>query len=79
MTIQGTATSRLDHDLDDLRAVLRRVDFPAWQDDILAALVVGRSPSRVLWRAGCLSRERLYLSIDQVCAELASRAQARRR
>ena len=79
MTIQGTATSRLDHDLDDLRAVLRRVDFPAWQDDILAALVVGRSPSRVLWRAGCLSRERLYLSVDEVCADLASRPRADRR
>ena len=44
MTIEGTATSRRDHDLEDLRSVLRRVIFPARQDDILAALVVGRSP-----------------------------------
>ena len=79
MTIEGTATSRRDHDLEDLRSVLRRVMFPARQDDILAALVVGRSPARVLWRAGCLSRERLYLSVDQVCAELATRAQTSRR
>ena len=78
MTIQGTATSRLDHDLDDLRAVLRRVDFPAWQDDILAALVVGRSPSRLLWRAGCLSPQRLYRSVDEVCADLQSRPRADR-
>jgi hypothetical protein len=79
MTIQGTATSRLDHDLEDLRAVLKRVDFPAWQDDILAALVVGRAPSRLLWRAGCLSPQRLYRSIDEVCTELAARPAAARR
>ena len=79
MTIQGTATSRLDHDLEDLRAVLRRVDFPAWQDDILAALVVGRSPSRLLWRAGCLSPQRLYRSVDEVCTDLAARPTADRR
>ena len=72
MTIEGTATSRRDHDLEDLRNVLRRVMFPARQDDILAALVVGRSPSRLLWRAGCLSRERLYRSVDEVCADLES-------
>jgi hypothetical protein len=52
--------------------------FPARQDDILAALVVGRSPSRLLWRAGCLSRERLYLSVDEVCADLESRPRADR-
>jgi hypothetical protein len=78
MTIEGTATSRLDHDLEDLRATLQKVSFPAWQDDILAALVVGRSPSRLLWRAGCLSRERLYRSADEVCADLAARPGARR-
>jgi len=78
MTIEGTATSRLDHDLEDLRGVLRHVIFPARQDDILAALVVGRSPSRLLWRAGCLSRERLYRSVDEVCADLQSRPRANR-
>lgn len=78
MTIEGTATSRLDHDLEDLRRVLRHVIFPARQDDILAALVVGRSPSRLLWRAGCLSRVRLYRSVDEVCADLQSRPRAHR-
>lgn len=79
MTIEGTATSRLDHDLEDLRTALRRVAFPALQDDILAHLVVSRRPSRLLWRAGCLSRERLYRSVDEVCAELAARPGARHR
>ena len=73
MTIDGTATSRREHDLEDLRAALHALLFPARQDDILAALVAGRSPSRVLWRAGHLSPERLYLSIDEVCADLESR------
>ena len=73
MTIYGTATSRRATDLQDLRAALHGLLFPARQDDILAALVARRSPSRVLWRAGQLSPERLYLSIDQVCAELESR------
>ena len=78
MTIYGTATSRRSTDLQDLRAALHGLLFPARQDDILAALVVGRSPSRVLWRAGCLSPDRLYLSVDEVCAELQSRPRADR-
>ncbi len=79
MTIEGTATSRLDHDLEDLRTVLRRVSFPARQDDIVGSLVAGRSPAKLLWRVGCLSHERLYLSADEVCAELAARRGADRR
>ena len=79
MTIEQAATSRREHDLEDLRAALHGLLFPARQDDILSALVVGRSPSRVLWRAGCLSRERLYLSVDEVCADLGSRPVASRR
>ena len=73
MTIYGIATSRREHDLEDLRTALHGLLFPARQDDILAALVAGRSPSSVLWRAGHLSPERLYLSIDEVCADLQSR------
>jgi hypothetical protein len=79
MTIQQTATSRLDQDLQDLRGVLRRVSFPARQDDIVGSLVAGRSPAKLLWRVGCLSHERLYLSADEVCAELAARRGADRR
>ena len=72
MTIEQAATSRREDDLQALRVALHGLPFPARQDDILAALVAGRCPSRLLWRAGCLSRERLYLSVDEVCAELAS-------
>ena len=79
MTTQQTATSRLDQDLQDLRGVLRRVSFPARQDDIVGSLVAGRSPAKLLWRVGCLSHERLYLSADEVCAELAARRGADRR
>ena len=73
MTIDGTAISRREHDLEDLRTALHGLPFPARQDDIIAALVARRSPARLLWRAGSLSRERLYLSVNQVCAELESR------
>ena len=80
MTIQQTSTSRLDHNLEDLRTVLlRRVTFPARQDDIVGSLVAGRSPARLVWCAGRLSPERLYRSVDQVCAELAARRSADRR
>ena len=79
MTILNeTSTTRLERDLEDLRRALHAVPFPARQDDILATLVVGRSPSRLIWRAGCLSPERLYFSVDAVCAELASRPGANR-
>jgi hypothetical protein len=79
MTTQQTATSRLDQDLEDLRSVLRRVTFPARQDDIVGSLVAGRCPAKLLWRVGCLSRERLYGSVDEVCADLAARRGADRR
>ena len=80
MTTQQTATSRLDQDLEDLRTVLsRRVSFPARQDDLVGSLVAGRSPAKLLWRVGCLSRERLYRSPDEVCAELAARRGTDRR
>ena len=71
MAIEGTATSRRERDLRNLRTVLRRMTFPARQDDILGLLVAGRCPSSLLWRVGRLSRERLYRSADEVCAELA--------
>lgn len=76
MTINGTATSRREHDLADLRDVLHGWPFPARQDDILAALVVGRAPSRLLWRARCLSPDRTYHSVDEMCTELQSLPQA---
>lgn len=71
MTIQQTRASSLERDLEDLRAALGRLPFPALQDDVIAALVSRRAPSRLLWRVGSLSRTRLYRSLDEVCAEIA--------
>ena len=70
MTIQQTTSSSMERDLEDLRAVLTRLPFPALQDDVIAALVTRRAPSRLLWRAGSLSRTRLYGSVDEICAEI---------
>jgi hypothetical protein len=71
MSIDHTSQGGLDTDLAELRRVLARLPFPARQDDVLAALVRRRSPSRLLWRAGSLSPTRRYHSIDEVCAEVA--------
>jgi hypothetical protein len=61
MTIHGTATSRREHDLEDLRAALHGLLFPARQDDILAALVAGRSPS------GCSGALGTFLPSGSTC------------
>jgi len=58
-------------DLAELRALLVRLPFPTQQDDVLAALVRRQAPSRLLWRAGCLTRTRRYHSLDELCAEIA--------
>jgi hypothetical protein len=71
MSIDQTTHGGADTDLAELRRELARLPFPARQDDVLAALVRRRSPSRLLWRAGSLSPTRRYHSIDEVCAELA--------
>ena len=71
MSIDQTAHGGVDTDLAELRRELARLPFPAHQDDVLAALVRRRSPSRLLWRAGSLSPTRHYRAIDVVCAELA--------
>lgn len=77
MTIHQSTTTGLDSDLADLRAELSRLPFPAAQDDVLAALVHRHAPSRLLWRAGSLSRTRRYHSVDDVCEEI-SRPSAHR-
>jgi hypothetical protein len=71
VTIQQKTSSSLERDLDDLRAALGRLPFPALQDDVIAALVARRAPSRLLWRSGSLSRTRLYRSVDEICADIA--------
>ena len=70
MTTQQTTSSSLDRDLEDLRAALGRLPFPVLQDDVIAALVARRAPSRLLWRSGSLSRTRLYHSVDEICADI---------
>lgn len=47
MTIYGTATSAREHDLEDLRAALHGLLFPARQDDILAAWHDLLGPTRI--------------------------------
>jgi hypothetical protein len=67
----GTASSAgLDADLTELRAMLARLPFPTQQDDVLAALVRRQAPSRLLWRAGALSRTRRYHSLEELCDEI---------
>ena len=72
MRLDQSARTGLAADLADLRVVLARLPFPARQDDVLAARVCRRAPSRLLWRAGSLSRVRDYTSLDELCAELAA-------
>ena len=72
MTIEQTRPSALERDVEDLRGALARLPFPALQDEVIAALVSRRAPSRLLWRVGSLSRTRLYRSLDEVLAELLS-------
>lgn len=71
MSLGQSTPTGLAADVADLRVALARLPFPARQDDVLAALVCRRAPSRLLWRAGSLSRVRVYHSLDEVCAELA--------
>ena len=70
MTIDETTSSALDTDLADLRTALAGLPFPSRQDDVLATLVRRQVPSRLLWRAGCLSRTRTYHSLDHLCDEI---------
>jgi hypothetical protein len=70
MAARGTPPTSLETDLAELRAALDRLPLPARQDDIVAALVTRHSPVRLLWRAGNLSRTRLYTSLDEICADV---------
>jgi hypothetical protein len=71
MSIDNATYTDLDTDLAELRALLARHPFPTSQDDILALLVARHEPSRLLWRAGVLSRSREYHSALEVCDEIA--------
>lgn len=46
--------------------MLAHVRFPASQDDLLAALVRQRAPSRLLQHVACLSREDVFGNVEDV-------------
>jgi hypothetical protein len=65
---------RMTTDLTDLRRALAPVAFPAPRDDLLAVLIGRRAPLRLLNRVGTLGPDHLYLSLDEVCADVLRRA-----
>ena len=69
-TAAGDADPRLGDDLADLRTALADQPFPTRQDDLIAACLSRGEPSRLACRLARLSRTRVYLSIDEVCAEI---------
>jgi Protein of unknown function (DUF2795) len=71
MTMDRTAGTTLEADVTQIRAALGRMRFPAQPDDVLAALVRQRAPSRLLWRVGGLPRTRRYRSLDDLCDHVA--------
>jgi len=71
MNIFRTAGTGLESDLTQIRESLGQVRFPAQPDDVLAALVRRRAPSRLLWRVGRLPRTQRYHSLDDLCTHVA--------
>ena len=65
---------RLATDLAELRRALAPVAFPAPRDDLLAVLIGRRAPLQLLSRVGMLGPDHLYLSVDEVCADVLRRA-----
>lgn len=71
MTMDQTAGTGLESDVMQIRESLGQMRFPAHPDDVLAALVQRRAPSRLLWRVGGLPRARRYLCLDDLCIDVA--------
>jgi hypothetical protein len=71
MRVLLSAGTGLESDLTQLRESLGQVCFPAQPDDVLAALVRRRAPSRLLWHVGALPRTRRYHSLDDLCDHVA--------
>ena len=71
MSMYGTVGTGLEADVTQIRESLGQVRFPAQPDDVLAALVRRRVPSRLLWRVGGLPRTRRYHSLDDLCTDVA--------
>ena len=71
MRVLPKAGTCLETDLTQLRESLGQVRFPAQPDDVLAALLRRRAPSRLLWHVGALPRTRHYHSLDDLCDHVA--------
>lgn len=71
MSIYPTVGTGLEADLMQIRESLGHLSFPAQPDDVLAALVQRRAPSRLLWHVGALPRTQLYDSLDDLCDHVA--------
>jgi len=71
MNTYRTVGTGLEADLTQIRESLGHMSFPAQSDDVLAALVRRRAPSRLLWHVGALPRTQRYHSLDDLCDQVA--------
>jgi len=71
MNTYRTVGTGLETDLTQIRESLGHMSFPAQSDDVLAALVRRRAPSRLLWHVGALPRTQRYHSLDDLCDQVA--------
>jgi len=71
MSTYRTVCTGLEADLTQIRESLGQMRFPAQSDEVLAALVRRRAPSRLLWHVGALPRTQRYTSLDDLCHQIA--------
>ena len=71
MSMDRSVGKELDADVSEIRAALGRLRFPAQLDDVLAALLRRRAPSRLLWRVGVLPRTRRFRTLNDLCDDVA--------
>ena len=71
MSTHRTFSTGLEGELTQIRESLGHVRFPAQLDDVRAALVRRRVPSRLLWRVSGLPSTRRYHSLDDLCTDVA--------
>ncbi len=64
----------LEQDLADLRAALATHPFPTRQDDLIAACLGRGAPVRLCSRLSTLSHSTVYLTVDDVLADVVASA-----